>query len=296
MKKSKKIITRIINLILKKFFLKTVYPSYVFLKTSRNFKKRINIEKQFNKFSENLDKINDYEFKLTSENNEDGIIDYIFKVIPNSKKFVEIGFGYYECNSLNLIKNGWSGKLIDINIDEVIALKKNLNSHYPLANVEVINSKVTRNNIDELVHSKNFNTTIDFFSIDVDSNDYWILKKMNLSNINVVCAEYNHWLGKDESLTIEYNENFKFQDNGLWGVSLKALTQLLKNKEFSLIAVDSAGSNAFFVNNKYSDKFEILSSEKSYRSVGKHYNDERKKEIFNNVRENLNKLIKIKDI
>lgn len=71
------------------------------------------------------------------------------------------------------------------------------------------------------------------------------------------------------------------------------MTDLLKIKNFSLIAVESSGTNAFFVNNKFSDKFEILSPEKSYRSVGRFYNKIKKKEIFQNVKNNYNLLKKV---
>ena len=47
--------------------------------------------------------------------------------IPNSKVFVEIGLGYYEFNSLNLIKNNWSGLLVEQNFNECLVLRKLLN-------------------------------------------------------------------------------------------------------------------------------------------------------------------------
>lgn len=292
MKKSKKIITRLIQSFLKKFFISSFYPSYIFYKTKKNFKKKINQKKQVNKYSNNLDKINENEFKITSQNNEDGIINYIFKKIPSNNFFIEIGFEYYEFNSLNLIKEGWNGRLIDINQDESLALKKNLNYYYPLSKIEIINTKVTKKNIHDLTAITD-GKKIDFFSIDIDSYDYWILKEMNLSNINVLCCEYNHWIGNKKKLTISYNEKFRFYDNGIWGTSLLALTELLKLKKFSLIAVESSGTNAFFVNNQFADKFEILSPEKSFRSVGRFYNDEQKKKIFDNVKNNFDKLIEL---
>tara|TARA_B100001250_G_C19793512_1_gene787678 strand:- start:952 stop:1746 length:795 start_codon:yes stop_codon:yes gene_type:complete len=263
------------------------------LRTSKNFKKKINSEKERKKFSDNLEEINKYEYKITSQNNEDGIIDYIFSKIPNNRYFVEIGFGYYEFNSLNLIKKGWQGKLIDIDIEESIALRSNLNKYFPKSNIKIINAKVTKNNINKLILKEGLNKKIDFFSLDIDSNDYWILQSMDLSNINVLCCEYNHWLGKDQKLTIAYNENFKFMDNGIWGASLLALTDLLNSKGFSLIAVESSGTNAFYVNNKLSKNFEILSPLKSFKSVGRFYNEKSKKNIFNNIKNNSTKLIRV---
>ena len=163
MKKSKKISTRLLNFFLKRFFAKSLYPYYLFFKTFKNFKKKTNTSKQYIKFSNNLDKINQNEFKLTSQNNEDGIIEHIFNVIPNNKRFIEIGFGYYEFNSMNLIKKGWTGKLIDIDRDEVIALKKNLNHYYQDSRVEVVNAKILKKNVNELTIEKDKNNWIDFF-------------------------------------------------------------------------------------------------------------------------------------
>ena len=292
MKISKKIITRVLGYLLKFFFPKTVYPYFLFLRTKKNFKKKNNQLKQSIKFSNNLDEINNHEYKYTSQNNEDGIIEYIFKKIPHNKYFVEIGFGYYEFNSLNLIKKGWSGKLIDINEDEITALKKNLAYFYPKAEIDFINKKITKKNINEVVFSKNLNKKIDFFSIDIDGNDYWALKEMNLSNINVICCEFNPWI-KNEKIAMKYDENFIFVDNGIYGASLSGYTELLNSKGFSLIAVESSGTNAFFVNSNFKDKFKILSPITSYKFAGRFYNSNKKKEIFENVRKNLDRFTKV---
>ena len=292
MKISKKIITRVLGHLLKKFFPKTVYPNFLFLRTKKNFRRKNNQLKQSIKFSNNLDEINNHEYKYTSQNNEDGIIEYIFQKIPNNKYFVEIGLGYYEFNSLNLIKKGWNGKLIDIDDDEIIALKKNLAYFYPKAKIDLINKKITKENINDIVFSNNFNKKIDFFSIDIDGNDYWALKEMNLSNINVICCEFNPWI-KNEKIAIKYDENFIFEDNGIYGASLSAYTELLNSKGFSLIAVESSGTNAFFVNNNFKDKFKILSPITSYKFAGRFYNSDKKKEIFENVRKNLDRFTKV---
>ena len=293
MKKSKKITSRAIQYFLRTFFTNSLFPYFLLFRTSKNFKKKINTEKQLKKFSDNLESINKYEYKITSQNNEDGIIDYIFSKIPNNKYFIEIGFGYYEFNTLNLIKKGWEGKLIDIDLEETIALRSNLKKYYPKSKVQVINSKVTKKNINNLILKEGLNKEIDFFSLDIDSNDYWILQSMDLSNVNVLCCEYNHWFGKDRRLTIAYNENFKFQDDGIWGASLLALNDLLNSKGFSLIAVESSGTNAFYINNKLAKNFEILSPLNSFKSVGRFYNEESKKKIFDNIKSNSSRLIQV---
>ena len=293
MKKSKSLFTRICQSFLKRFFTNTLFPYFLFFRTSKNFKRKINSEKQSNKFSNILDKINQYEYKITSQNNEDGIIEFIFSKIPNNKYFVEIGFEYYEFNSLNLIKSGWEGKLIDTSLEDSLALEKNLKRNFPNSKVKIITTKVDKKNINDLLLQEDSNKKIDFFSLDIDSYDYWILEKMNLSKVSVLCCEYNHWLGREKKLTIAYDENFEFLDNGIWGASLAALVDLLKKKNFSLIAVESSGTNAFFVKNDLAKNFEVLTPEKSFKSVGRFYDQNKKKEIFQNIKKNYHKLIEL---
>ena len=119
-----------------------MYSLILFIRSFRKFKKEISKDKSNIKFSDNLDKINEFEYKITSQNNEDGIIEYIFKKIPNNKYFVEIGFDLYECNSLNLIKNGWNGELMDQNIEECLALKSLLKYFFPNSKTIVSNEKI----------------------------------------------------------------------------------------------------------------------------------------------------------
>ena len=282
MKRSKKKITNIFLSIVKKVFSEKIYAFILYLRSKRKFKKELNKPKSLKKFSNNLDKINDHEFKITSQNNEDGLIDYIFSKIPHQKKFLEIGFDFYEFNSLNLIKNNWEGTLIDFNKEECLILNNLLKSFFPKNKVKIKNFKITKDNINNIVY-ENDTDLIDFFSLDVDGNDYWILKALNLSRINVVCCEYNHWLGKNVKKTIPYNDEHKFQDDGYYGASLRAINDLLDNKGFDLIAVDSSGTNAFFINKKFSNKFDKLSPVTSWRPGVRFYSQNRKKEIIEKI-------------
>ena len=284
MKKSKNIIVRFIQEISKKFFTKNFYGFILFLRFRNKFKRSINKIKSSEVFSKNLDEINNYEFKVTSQNNEDGIIEHIFKKIPNNKVFVEIGLGYYEFNSLNLIKNNWSGLLIEQNFNECLVLRKLLNFYYPESKVKIINKSINKENINRVIFENLESNNIDFFSIDIDGNDYWVLKNLNLNNISCVCLEYNHWLGPNEKKTIPYNENHNFKDNGYFGASLLALNELMNKKDFKLISIESSGTNAFFVKNEFAYLFEILDPIKSFKSVGRLYSEEQKIKILKDVK------------
>ena len=284
MKKSKHIIIRFIQRFSKIFFHRSLYGFVLFLRFRRKFNYSINRKKLSNFYSKNLDKINVNEFKIASQNNEDGIIEHIFEKIPNNKIFVEIGFGYYEFNSLNLIKNNWSGLLIEQNLDECLVLRKLLDFYYKKKEIKIINSSVNITNVNNLIIHNLKANHIDFFSIDIDGNDYWVLKNLDLKNISCVCLEYNHWLGSNVKKTIPYNVNHNFIDNGYFGGSLLAFTDLMNKKEFKLIAIESSGTNAFFVQNKFSNLFEVLDPIKSFKSTGRLYSEEQKVKIYKNLR------------
>jgi hypothetical protein len=285
MKQSKFFLTRYIQKILINYGPKFLIKIFLFIRTFNKFRKTINKKKNFTLFSKkNLNDINKFEFKITSQNNEDGIIEYIFSKIPNNKIFCEIGFGYYEFNSLNLIQKGWSGKLVDGSKIECLALESNLSFFFPNAEVEIFNKKVTKENINSLIFQGIKNQIIDFFSIDIDGNDYWVLKNLDLELINVICCEYNHWFGMEKK-TMNYIEDFNFLDDGIFGASLTAITDLLNKKDFSLIGVESSGTNAFFVKNKYIKYFKTLTPDESFKSVGRFYSKEKKNLIFRNIKE-----------
>ena len=284
MKKSKKFFVRILLKFGKKYLPTLIYSYILFIRTYKKFKREISKEKTNIKYSQNLDQINDYEYKYTSQNNEDGIINYIFSKIPNNKLFVEIGFSYYECNSLNLIKNGWNGKLIDINKEECLSIKRLISFFYPKSKIQVINKKILKENINNLVFSGLEKNTLDFFSLDIDGNDYWVLKELNTEKINVLCCEYNHYLGNTVKKTIPYNPDHQWKNNGCFGASLNAISELLDKKGFYLIGVESSGTNAFFIKKNLAKNFEILSPEKSWKSVDRNNSQEQIEIIKDSVK------------
>jgi hypothetical protein len=92
---------------------------------------------------------------------------------------------------------------------------------------------------------------IDLLSIDVDGNDFWIWKAIEVIQPRVVVIEYNASLGSHKSLAIKYNpthSKLNYHPLGWYhGASLTALTKLAKDKGYALIACESSGVNAFFV-------------------------------------------------
>ena len=54
-----------------------IYKFLILIGAFFKFIIKINKNKKYTKYSKNLDKINNFEYSITSQNNEDGIINYI---------------------------------------------------------------------------------------------------------------------------------------------------------------------------------------------------------------------------
>ena len=138
-----------------------------------------------------------HEFKVYSQNGEDGILLYIFSTIGvNSRTFVDFGAeNGRECNTANLSLNwGWSGLLIEAST-KLFAEAKKYYSKY--SQVTILNAYVTPQNINQLLSENKFSGEIDLLSIDIDSNDYWVWESIHVCNPRVVVVEYNAILGSD---------------------------------------------------------------------------------------------------
>lgn len=238
-------------------FTKSMILNY---KKNKEFKKTLNKKKIIIQNKNNLDTINQFEFSITSQNNEDGLIEHIFSKIKNNQVFFEIGAEFNQSNSINLIKKGWKGTLVDSDLKKCTDMKNFLKKYFTSNKIKVLNRFIDKKNLNLIIKDNN----IDFFSIDIDGNDYWVLKNLNTKNIKVICAEYNPFF-KTKSVTIPYNLNFRYNYNFYYGASLIAIYKILKKKDFELIAIDSSGTNAFFIKKKFKNNFQSLNPYKSFK-------------------------------
>ncbi len=192
-----------------------------------------------------------HEFKVYSQNGEDGILLYIFSTIGiHNRTFVDFGAeDGRECNTANLSLNwGWSGLLIEASTELFVEAKKYYRRY---SQVTIVNSYVTPQNINQLLIENKCSGEIDLLSIDIDSNDYWVWESIHNCNPRVVVIEYNANLGSDKSITVKYDAIFNRLENHpsgyYFGASLLCLQKLAQKKGYILIGCDSKGCNAFFV-------------------------------------------------
>jgi hypothetical protein len=202
----------------------------------------------------NVNSLSDIEFKVFSQWGDDGIIQYLInKVDIANKIFVEFGVEtYHEANTrFLLINNNWSGLVIDGSSSNINSIKKqDIYWQYDLIAKE---SFITKDNINELISSEGISGEIGILSVDIDGNDYWVLKEINVINPVIIITEYNAVFGKEKALTVPYDSGFirakKHYSNLYWGASLGAFCSLTKEMGYSFVGCNNNGNNAYFIRN-----------------------------------------------
>jgi hypothetical protein len=160
-----------------------------------------------------LPSFDDVEFRVHSQNGEDGILLYLFSILEApTKRSVEICAGEgFECNTANLIINhGWRGLLVDGDEAKVQRAKdfyvpNRSTSWFPR---HVAHAWATAENVDKYLRGYGFDGEIDLLSLDLDGIDYWIWKAMESVSPRVVVAEYNWTWRKTESKRVPYKAHF----------------------------------------------------------------------------------------
>jgi hypothetical protein len=203
-----------------------------------------------------LPSFEDAEFRAFSQNGEDGILLYVFSLIGmGQRRCVEICAGDgIECNTANLIVNhGWNGLLFDGD-NRLVERGRAYYSRLPDTAQfppKLVNSWITRENINELIKKHGFEGPVDLLSLDLDGVDYWIWEAIEVIRPRVLIAEVQCIWGSERAVTVPYSDTFKAPPIDRFliysGASLPAFVKLGRKKGYRLAGVERLGYNAVFV-------------------------------------------------
>ena len=221
-----------------------------------------------NKTAKNL---REYEFKIFSQNGEDGIIQYLIESIDiKNKTFIEFGvedFFESNCRFLLMKDTKWKGFVIDGSTKNIQCLK---NSYfYWKHHLVAVDEFITKENVNNVLLKSNFSEDLGILSIDIDGNDYYILEAIKNFKPSILICEYNPVFGGSRKISIPYKNNFSrtnaHHSNLYWGASLAAMTYMANKKGYSLVGTTSFCNNAFYVRNDLlNDRLNVLSAEEAY--------------------------------
>lgn len=193
-----------------------------------------------------------YEYTLLSQNGEDGIIRHVFDEIGyQSRHLVEFGFGARQCNGLRLVLHeNFSGLFMD-GSEENCRFFNEAARRESIDRATALCTFLNRDNLNDIISGQGVPRDIDFLSLDVDGNDYWLWEALDCVSPRLACIEYNAGIGPELSWTVPYDPRFeryaKHPSGFFHGASLKALESLGERRGYRLIGCDTTGTNAFFL-------------------------------------------------
>lgn len=209
--------------------------------------------------------------KVYSQTDEDGIIEQIFNVIPNNKTFLEIGIQTgVECNSLYLLLKGWKGTWVEGSEQYCKMIGKELNGITFKNKLSVVNSFIDKDNI-VTIFKESYDffgvNELDFFSLDIDGNDFYIMEKLFNNSIfpKVVCVEYNAKFHPPHKFKIKYNKLHVWDKTDYMGCALQDYADLFEAFNYTLLCCNIPGINAFFIRNEFASKFKKYAVHEIYQ-------------------------------
>ena len=193
-----------------------------------------------------------YKKRVYCQLGEDGIIEKIFDIIGTTNKYyVEFGGwdGVHLSNTANLrINKGWSGLLLEGDKEKVLSTKNRIE-------INLHSEWLTKSNINDVFAKYNVPKNLDFLSVDIDGDDYYIWKALSYTP-RVVVVETNPGITNEIPLTIMEGKSSIYQsDSNYFGANLHAFIDLAQYKGYTFLSIDDY--NAFFVIDSEFPKFGI---------------------------------------
>ena len=207
-------------------------------------------------------------FKVFSQFDEDGIIQYLINRLPiESKTFIEFGVENYEESNTRflLLNDHWQGMVVDARASDIRYIQQD--KIYWQYDLQAKCAWITREDINGLLSDAGFGKDVGLLSIDIDGNDYWIWEAIQSIRPLIVIVEYNSLFGL-RPIAVPYKEDFERTDshysNLYYGASLGALDHLAHKKGYLLLGSNVWGHNAFFVRSDIAGEFRGLKLREAY--------------------------------
>lgn len=194
-----------------------------------------------------------WEFSGFSQNGEDGITDYLTRQLNSSNRyFVEIGSsdGIENNTAWFAIAKKYSGMMVEG--DKKLSNRSKQNMAQFNLGIKSENIFISRENIEQFINLLSYKNP-DLFSLDIDGNDYYVMKSLFDKNLRpkICIVEYNSAFGPDKILTIPYKPDFNYLSahvSGIYyGVSISAWKKLFLEQGYKFVTVDCRGVNAVFI-------------------------------------------------
>jgi hypothetical protein len=200
------------------------------------------------------------ESNVFSQFGEDGVIIEIFRRIGESeRKACEFGAwdGKYCSNVAALIERGWNAIMIEGNPNKFEELKNNYRENTRVTTSCGFISAIGENSLDSTLSRNGFVGEMDFLSIDVDGDDYWIFSGMQIRP-RVICVEFNPTMGPWHQ--------YVNPPGGCHGTAMASF--VARGAELGYSLVYATYGNLFFVRSDQLNGLQILTACEAFEGIG----------------------------
>ncbi len=202
-----------------------------------------------------LPPVSDTGFRVLSQFDEDGILLFLLAtagVGPGTYLDLGGGDGLLASNTANLALNlGFHGLVVDADAGAIARGRRFYAAHpdtslYPPRFVE---TRLTRENVNDVVRTGGLEGEIDVLSIDVDGNDYWLWEALDCVSPRIVVIETHPEFGT-RSIVVPYDPDFDVRrspDRHYLGAAPAAAVSLGRRLGYRLVGANRYGFNLFFL-------------------------------------------------
>ncbi|MBV9201857.1 MAG: hypothetical protein JO229_10070 [Alphaproteobacteria bacterium] len=198
-------------------------------------------------------KLHETGFRCFSQFEEDGKILFIMAVLGIQEGvFLDLGSADgVNSNCANLALNfGWRGFFFDGNSSNIERGRTFYDRHpdtwaYPPI---FVCAMINRENINQLLTEASVPSEVDFMSIDIDGNDYWIWDALSVTTPKVVMIETHIEFGMND-IVVPYDKDYVYPGRhpDYHGASPVAMEKLARRKGYRLVGANRYGFNTIYV-------------------------------------------------
>lgn len=198
-------------------------------------------------------KLHETGFRCFSQFEEDGKILFIMAVLGIQEGvFLDLGSADgVNSNCANLALNfGWQGVFFDGNHSNIERGRIFYDSHpdtwaYP---PKFVCAMINRENINQLLTDASVPPEVDFMSIDIDGNDYWVWDALSVTTPKVVMIETHIEFGMND-IVVPYDKDYVYPGRhpDYHGASPVAMEKLARRKGYRLVGANRYGFNTIYV-------------------------------------------------
>jgi hypothetical protein len=185
------------------------------------------------------------------------IKEILYSIDNGDKIYLDIGCSYISNLPDQFIKN--SNKTLFFELDSGKA-----SQWENCENFQIINQKVTPENVCELIFSNIPNQSdITFLDIDIDGYDFFVLESLlKKSRPYLIVAEINEKIPTPIKFSVKYTEDYHWHGNHFYGMSLSKFNELAEKYEYDLIELTA--NNIYALRRDKNINFQKYSADEIY--------------------------------